>query len=229
VPTGGVTATTRPRTVCRKHAFATSAGRRPVASPPRPVLVLVSVGIGTSGAHTRVGLSIFLSVDPVLGGSCNNYDYTCQDPINRSDVDGQCSTSPPAYGPYGRCWGKQWVLTDWVASDTGGRTTISNNLEGQPLKSWSTKVNLWNLIGDLEEITVCFNSSCQTQDVVPYKLTPNVFTYTPGTSPDQSNNFGGSLTITITAEDIDPFSAFYGTTGGFGGNIEQDVPFYGYD
>ncbi len=32
----------------------------------------------------------FLQVDPVPGGSCNAYDYSCQDPINRSDTDGRC-------------------------------------------------------------------------------------------------------------------------------------------
>ena len=31
----------------------------------------------------------FLSVDPVAGGSCNRYDYTCQDPTNGLDLDGK--------------------------------------------------------------------------------------------------------------------------------------------
>jgi len=31
----------------------------------------------------------FLSVDPVSGGSCNTYDYTCADPANGFDLDGK--------------------------------------------------------------------------------------------------------------------------------------------
>ena len=32
----------------------------------------------------------FLAIDPVYGGSCNNYDYVCQDPVNRYDLSGTC-------------------------------------------------------------------------------------------------------------------------------------------
>lgn len=31
----------------------------------------------------------FLQVDPVVGGSCNAYDYTCADSINKFDLDGE--------------------------------------------------------------------------------------------------------------------------------------------
>ncbi|WP_157408595.1 RHS repeat-associated core domain-containing protein [Actinoplanes sp. N902-109] len=38
----------------------------------------------------------FLQVDPVIGGSCNEYEYSCGDPIGKADLDGcllKCSPS----------------------------------------------------------------------------------------------------------------------------------------
>ena len=32
----------------------------------------------------------FLQVDAVFGGACNAYDYTCQDPVNATDLSGTC-------------------------------------------------------------------------------------------------------------------------------------------
>ncbi|MFG2061407.1 RHS repeat-associated core domain-containing protein [Micromonospora sp. NPDC048871] len=40
----------------------------------------------------------FLSVDPVQGGSANDYDYAYQDPVNSNDLDGRCPVCPIAVG-----------------------------------------------------------------------------------------------------------------------------------
>lgn len=54
----------------------------------------------------------FLEVDPVDGGSCNDYDYTCADPSNGRDLDGKCYNRNPLTGKrtfvrggstFGRC------------------------------------------------------------------------------------------------------------------------------
>lgn len=45
----------------------------------------------------------FLSTDPVPGGSCNSYEYTCADPINSTDLDGK-RKKPKAKGSWGNAF-----------------------------------------------------------------------------------------------------------------------------
>jgi RHS repeat-associated protein len=41
------------------------------------------------------GLGRFLAVDPIEDGSCNSYEFACQDPVNHYDLDGlRCRTCP---------------------------------------------------------------------------------------------------------------------------------------
>ncbi len=42
-------------------------------------------------------LGRFLQPDSVPGGSCNPYDYACQDPLNKSDLSGTLSMDPNCY------------------------------------------------------------------------------------------------------------------------------------
>jgi RHS repeat-associated protein len=53
---------------------------------------LDATGLYKMGArYYDPGLGRFTQVDPVAGGSCNDYDYACGDPINNSDLSGMKS------------------------------------------------------------------------------------------------------------------------------------------
>jgi RHS repeat-associated protein len=70
------------------------AEQRAADIPPGVVLMGVRLYLPTIGR--------FLSVDPVYGGSCGAYDYTCADPRNNSDLDGK--ENRPA---------RRWGWPDW--------------------------------------------------------------------------------------------------------------------
>jgi RHS repeat-associated protein len=46
-----------------------------------------TIQMGARPYHPTLGR--FLTIDPIEGGSCNDYDYTCQDPTNNLDLDGR--------------------------------------------------------------------------------------------------------------------------------------------
>jgi hypothetical protein len=52
----------------------------------------------------------FLAVDPIDGGSLNNYDYAGQDPINGYDLNGTCWT--------GFCWAAHAAQWTWSGLKT---------------------------------------------------------------------------------------------------------------
>jgi RHS repeat-associated protein len=54
-------------------------------------LTALPSGAITMGARVYVPqIGRFLQVDPVIGGSANDYDYAFQDPVNQFDLDGRC-------------------------------------------------------------------------------------------------------------------------------------------
>jgi RHS repeat-associated protein len=61
-------------------------------------------GVVLMGARLyNPGTGRFLQVDPVFGGSCNAYDYTCQDPVNQNDLSGRSGGQPAISGAITQC------------------------------------------------------------------------------------------------------------------------------
>ncbi len=75
----------------------------------------------------------FLQTDPIVGGSCNDYDYTCADPVNKQDLDGRI-WGFIARGASTAC--KRWCGS---AGRAGGRYLKSSArwVGRQSVRSWS--------------------------------------------------------------------------------------------
>ncbi|MCA1835548.1 MAG: hypothetical protein LC721_04105, partial [Actinobacteria bacterium] len=67
-----------------------------LGSPQRPTEHAGGTATVEMGARPYVpALGRFLSRDPIAGGSCNDYDYTCGDPVNGRDLGGTFCFSCP--------------------------------------------------------------------------------------------------------------------------------------
>ncbi|MFY1701754.1 RHS repeat-associated core domain-containing protein [Micromonospora sp. WMMA1923] len=58
-------------------------------------------------------LGRFLQIDPIYGGSCNAYEYTCADPVNATDLDGKRRCSR---------WAR-WACRTYNKAQRAGRAT----------------------------------------------------------------------------------------------------------
>src|SRR5207248_7324421 len=83
-------------------------------------------GVIQMGVRTYVpAMGRFTSVDPVDGGSANDYDYANQDPVNGYDLDGRMcpGSSCQDQWPHGclpsGCPGDDHSLSWWVVVDVG--------------------------------------------------------------------------------------------------------------
>ncbi len=76
------------------------------------------------GARPYVpGLGRFLEVDPIEGGSANDYDYTAGDPVNATDLDGRfCNFCQRMWHLFRYRRNFRWTVAGWAIARSQGAT-----------------------------------------------------------------------------------------------------------
>jgi RHS repeat-associated protein len=106
-----------------------------LGSAQRPLEHAGSQAIVEMGARLYLpAVGRFLQVDPVEGGSCNDYDYVCGDPVNGIDLDGRCGLG----NPFKRCGpgheGGTNILSGAIYRGSDGARALAKYLKDNPWK-----------------------------------------------------------------------------------------------
>ncbi|WP_147427338.1 LamG-like jellyroll fold domain-containing protein [Micromonospora globbae] len=92
---------------------------------------VILMGVRLYNPHT----GRFLSVDPVQGGSANDYDYANQDPVNVTDLDGRCPVCVPILVGIGGRLAARYVakrLAQRAVARTAARNKRIKKIAGRP-------------------------------------------------------------------------------------------------
>jgi hypothetical protein len=69
--------------------------------------------------------ALFLQTDPIPGGSCNSYDYACQDPINNYDLGGtDCWFCTVLGGELAVALPNEWNPVGWATDGAIAGTVV---------------------------------------------------------------------------------------------------------
>ncbi|MGH9267933.1 MAG: phospholipase A2, partial [Acidimicrobiales bacterium] len=117
------------------------------------------------GARPYVpGIGRFLSVDPVEGGSANDYDYVAGDPVNGLDLSGLCNEATESC-VIGILRGSESApdgFAAWLDTRSGGRVTYAK--QGKGRRAMMSKGGYSSPFGNTG-VSFNFTNACKTHDL----------------------------------------------------------------